>query len=182
VAIPRNYNITITVVFIPEIPSMNGYKTITGHDYQLASLGENFSEFSVPKKFVFTVDRYTSIKNLRKLIVSKLSPYLQLFYNEKNIFLFESLFNPSKKLLNKMKTMKFVNDRMLLNQLSSMNSLLVAYGLCLENEHSEKDKKDKKINEKDKKKGKESSQGHLFVHLVSGILCSFPFYSKYFLL
>jgi uncharacterized UBP type Zn finger protein len=136
IAIPRNYNITITVLFIPEIPSSKyASPKHPNQEFTLTSVTPSLwkNEFGV-SKFTFTLDRYTSFKSLKKQLFLKLTEYQQRFYSEELIYFFESI-NPSKKLNNCVKMLKYVKEHLLINILQP-NTILFAYGIILQEKQS----------------------------------------------
>ena len=181
VAIPRNYSLAVTVLFVAEIPSTSHLRTARpGLDFSLAQLARPASallgaegdqsagptlweELSRPQRLVLTVDRYQSLGQLKKQVLGQLSPALRLFFEERNVFLFESIFGPSKRLPGRCKPMKFLRDGLLVNQLAA-NSLLVAYGLCLQAEPTAASSSSSSSS-----KSSGGGQSFVFLHLVSSL-------------
>jgi endogenous inhibitor of DNA gyrase (YacG/DUF329 family) len=71
IAIPRNYNITVTVVFIPEIPSTrcppfvdSNSDNVSGNPMSVFHHWESFK----PRKIAITLDRLCTIKTLKKML------------------------------------------------------------------------------------------------------------------
>ena len=65
IAIPRNYHITVTVVFIPEIPSDRCPPFV--NDSDATNIIHQWDRFK-PKKIAITLDRLCTIKALKKML------------------------------------------------------------------------------------------------------------------
>jgi hypothetical protein len=144
-------------LFIPEIPSSSTYQT-SSSTLSLKmpqDLTTHLLHFQ-PYKMTLTLDRYTTMKQLKKEILKFFKNQLQTlntnyadnsvqqqrdllsfyikWYQENALFLFESI-SPSKKVKNSTKMVKFLRDQQLLNTIGS-NHMILAYALACQAEET----------------------------------------------